>query len=315
MKTSTYIYFSLLLAAMAGCKKGTITQVGDQAGGALIKFVHAAPGTPAVDGYVNNTRITPSAVVSVTDNQLATSVTTGISFSYLGSATTYLGLFPSSNYAAVQAGSTAIKIVVSTPVPALKTAQTSAVGATIGSVTQNTTSGSAYSVFAIGLPGSVAAPLGVKIVEDKFPAAESGKAYVRFAYLVPNGGAVDVKAFHTPTGVTKVDTAATNTNVAYGTVTDFVAVNVNPTSTTNYTFQMFLTGTTTKLGPISGAVPLAPGRYYTILARGLAADYPVPGTSITLKATARPTLPVTDPNTKLPEIYFNPIGMVYYTNK
>ncbi|PTQ98172.1 uncharacterized protein DUF4397 [Mucilaginibacter yixingensis] len=314
MKTSTYIYFGLLLTVMAGCKKGTITQVGDPAGGALIKFVHAAPGSPAIDGFVNNTKITPLTNVSVTDNQVATSIATGISYSYLGSATTYLGLFPSSNYAAVPAGSTVIKVVVSTPVPALKSPQTSAVG-TNTSVTQSTTSGSAYSVFAIGLPGSATAPLGIKVVEDKFPAAESGKAYVRFAHLIPNGGAVDVKAFHTPTGVTKVDTAATNTNVAYGTVTDFVAVNVNPTSTTNYTFQMFLTGTTTKLGPISGAVPLAPGRYYTILARGLAADYPVPGTSITLKATARPTLPVTDPNTKLPEIYFNPISVVYYTNK
>lgn len=313
MKRSSYIYICLLLATITSCKKSTIVQVGDAASGAQIKFVHAAAGTPAIDGFVNNVKITPSAVVTVTDNQVVSSITTGLSYSYLGSAATYLALFPGSNYAAVPAGSTVIKVATSTPTPALITAQTSAAGATLGTVTQSTTSGSAYSVFAMGLAGSSTAPLGIKVTEDKFPDAASGKAYVRFAYMVPNGAAVDVKSTYTPTGGAAT-TAVMVGNITYSTVTDFVAVNVNPSGTTNYTFQMFLTTTATALGPVSAAIALAPGRYYTVVARGLAADYPVPGTSIVLKSTARP-ISSTDPNAKLPEIYFNPISMVYYTNK
>ncbi len=144
-----------------------------------------------------------------------------------------------------------------------------------------------------------------------FPAAAAGKAYVRLAYMIPNGAAVDMAATTTLTGATKTVT----TNTAYSNVTDFVAVDVNATGLTNYTFQLYLTGTTTKLGTVSAAISLAPGRYYTIIGRGLAADYVVPGAGITLKASTRPTLPTTDPTTKFPEIYFNPAGITSYTNK
>lgn len=297
--------------ATAGCKKSVITQYGDTASGTQIKFLHTAPGTPAIDGYVNGTKVTPAASVSVTDNALATSITTGIIYNYTGSLATYQGLFPGSNYAVVASGSTVIKIQASTPTPALVSPQTSAPGTVIGTVTQNTTDGSAYSVFTLGLPGSATSPLGIKVVEDKFPTADAGKAYVRFAYMIPNGKPVDVSATSAATATTTTLTS----NTAYSNVSDFVAVNVNPAGLTNYTFQMYLTGTTTKLGTVSAAVSLAPGRYYTIIGRGLAADYAVPGTSITLKASTRPTLPVGDAPTKFPEIYFNPAGITSYTNK
>lgn len=314
MKKLSPIFLSLLLVVTAGCKKDAITQIGDPASGALVKILHTAPGTPAIDGYVNAAKITPQGSVSVTDNAVPTSITTGIVYNSLGSASTYLGLFPGNNYAAIPAGNTVFKVVASTATPVLQSPQTSAPGATIGSVTQNTTSGSAYSVFTMGLPGSATAPLGIKVVEDKFPAPASGKAYIRFAYMIPNGNPVDVTATYTPTGGAATSSPLVSA-IAYGTITDFIAVNVNPVSTTTYTFQMYLAGTTTKLGAVSGAVTVAPGRYYTVIGRGLAASYAVPGTSITLKSTTRPTLPVTDPTTKLPEIYFNPPGLVYYTNK
>ena len=307
MKRLSYIFFGLLLI-VAGCKKSVITQYGDAASGISIKFLHTAPGTPAVDGYV---KITPVSSISVTDNAVVTSVVTGISYNYFGATATYLGLFPGSNYGAVPSGNTAIKVVASTTAPVLTSAQTSAPGAVIGSATQNTIDGSAYSVFALGLAGSATSPLGIKVVEDKFPTADAGKAYVRFAYMIPNGKPVDVSATATLTATT----TALTSNIAYSNVSDFVGVNVNPAGLTNYTFQMYLTGTTTKLGTVSAAVSLAPGRYYTIIGRGLAADYAVPGTNITLKAGSRPTLPTTDPATKFPEIYFNPAGITAYTNK
>ena len=314
MKKHIYI-FGLMLASIIACKKSVITQYGDPATGVSIKFLHTAPGTPAIDGYVNNSKITPQATFSVTNNAALTSIVTGISYSYNGSVASYLGQFPGSNYASVASGSTVIKVQTSTPVPALTSAQTSPPATVIGTVTQNTTDGSAYSVFTAGLPGSASAPLGIKVIPDVFPTAVSGKAYVRLAYMIPNGSAIDMAATATLTGATAAATKTITTNTSYGNVTDFVAVDVNPTALTNYTFQMYLTGTTTKLGTVSASVPLAPGRYYTIIGRGLAADYIVPGAGITLKASTRPTLPVTDPSTKYPEIYFNPPGLTYYTNK
>ncbi|WP_299290075.1 DUF4397 domain-containing protein [uncultured Mucilaginibacter sp.] len=310
MKRLSYLFFGLVLT-VAGCKKSVITQFGDTASGVSIKFLHAAPGTPAVDGYINNVKITPVSSVSVTDNTVVTSIVTGVSYNYFGATATYLGLFPNSNYATVPSGSTAIKVVASTTAPVLISTQTNAPGMLIGTVTQTTVNGSAYSVFALGLSGSATSPLGIKVVEDKFPAADASKAYVRFAYMIPNGKPVDVSATSASTA-----TATTLTsNIAYSNVSDFVAVNVNPAGLTNYTFQMYLTGTTTKLGTVSAAVSLAPGRYYTIIGRGLAADYAVPGTNITLKASTRPTLPVGAAATRYPEIYFNPPGITSYTNK
>lgn len=315
MKKHVYIIFGLILISITACKKSVITQYGDPVTDVSIKFLHTAPGTPAIDGYINNIKITPQASFSVTNNAVLTSIITGLIYNYNGSVASYLGQFPGSNYAAVASGNTVIKVQTSTPVPALTSAQTSAPATVIGTVTQNSADGSAYSVFAVGLPGSASAPLGIKVIPDVFPAAASGKAYVRLAYMIPNGNPVDMTATATLTGATAATTKTITTNTSYSNATDFVAVDVNPTALTNYTFQLYLTGTTTKLGTVSSAVSMAPGRYYTIIGRGLAADYVVPGAGITLKASTRPTLPLTDPSTKYPEIYFNPPGITYYTNK
>jgi len=137
---------------------------------------------------------------------------------------------------------------------------------------------------------------------------------MRFANFIPNGPSLDLGGTYTPTDGTAT-TATISTGIAYGTLSDFIAVDVNPVSTTGYVFQAYANGTTTTVGGATATISLAPGRYYTIMARGLYADYAVPGTSITLKATARPTLPTTDPTTRFPEIYFNVPGLTYYTNK
>jgi len=305
MRKIFYITTCLFLLVITSCKKTVLKQMSNPAMGVQIKLIHAAPGVPALDAFVNGIHITPNVNVSVTDNAVPTSIVTGYS---------YLGLFPVSNYAVVTSGNTTIKIATSTPVPALVSKQTVTPGSTVGNITQTTVDGSAYSVFTIGLPGSATAGLTTKIVEDKFPAVISGKAYIRLAQLIPNGAAVDIAGTYTPTGAAAIVKTLIS-NVGYANVTDFVAVDVNALSSTSYTFQMYLTGTTTKLGAVSAAISLTPGRYYTIIGRGLAADYVVPGAGITLKASTRPTLPTTDPTTKYPEIYFNPAGITFYTNK
>ncbi|RYY22107.1 MAG: DUF4397 domain-containing protein [Sphingobacteriaceae bacterium] len=302
------IYLALCLFAFAitSCEKTVIKQATGPATGVQLKFFHAAPGTPALDAFVNGVQVTPTGSTSLTDNAAPSSIVTGYS---------YLGIFPGVNYSVTASGSTVVKIVTSTPVPALVSKQTSLPAATVGSVTQNTTDGTAYSVFTIGLPGSASAGVTTMIVPDKFPDPVSGKAYIRLAALIPNATTgVDLVGIYTPIGGTATSKILVN-NIKYPNVTDFTAVDMNPLSTTSYTFQLYLTGTTTKIGAVSASIALTPGRFYTIIGRGLAADYVVPGAGITLKATARPTLPTSDPTTKFPEIYFNIPGISYYTNK
>jgi len=304
MKKIIYLSACLFALAFAGCDKSVIHQVGDPATGVQLKFFHAAPGVPGLDAFVNGAQATPTQTVAVTDNFLPTAITTGY---------VYTGVFPGSNYMVAKSGSTTIKVVASTPVPALVSPQTVAPATVVTNATQTTADGDAYSVITSGLPGSVTTPLTSFIVKDVFPAAAAGMAYVRLAHMIPNGGAVDIGGTYTPIGGSAI-TATAITNITYGNVSPFVAVPVNALSTTSYIFQGYLTGTTTKLGA-STTFSLTPGRYYTLVLKGLAADYPVPGTSITLKFTARPTLPVTDPTTRLPEIYFNVPGLTFYTNK
>lgn len=301
-----YIITALLLPLMiCSCKKTVLKQISNPAVGVQLKFFHAAPGVPALDAYINGIQITPTVNSSVTDNSLPTSVVSGYS---------YLSVFPGSNYSVVASGSTSIKVVASTPTPALISPQTVAPGTGITTITQNTSDSQAYSIFTIGLPKAITNGLTTVVVQDKFPDVTTGKAYIRLAYFIPNGTAIDLSGTYTPLGGAAT-TATLITNTKYATVTDFIPVPVNSLSSTAYTFQMYLTGTTTKLGTVSAAISLTPGRFYTIIGRGLAADYVVPGAGITLKATTRPTLPVTDPATKFPEIYFNPAGITFYTNK
>ncbi|RFZ81139.1 DUF4397 domain-containing protein [Mucilaginibacter terrenus] len=304
MKSTLYIACGLLLA-ITGCTKTTIKQPGEPVTGAQIKLIHVAPGVPAVEGRINGAKVSASTTYSVTDAEVPTSITTGFP---------YLSVFPGSNYLNVSSGTTNIVFATATPSPALKSRQTVSPATVVGEVNQTTTDGGAYSAFLIGLPSATGSNTSVKVVEDKFPAPVASKAFIRLAHMIPNGSALDVYGTFTLAG----GTATTKKLVSAGTytaVTDFTPVDVNAASTTNYKLQLYLGGTTTTLGAITADIPLAPGRYYTVIARGLAADYAVPGTSIVLKASDRPKLPLSDPNTRAPEIYYNAPGITYYTNK
>jgi hypothetical protein len=311
MKKIIYISFCLLTFAMGSCKKNTVTQISTVATGAQLKFVQAVPGIPAVDEFVNGVKISPQQNLGVTDNSRATSVVTGIAYpSAFSTALQYGAMFPggsSTNYAAVPAGNDVIKIATSTPVPALVSPQTLGPNATISTVTQALTDRTPYTVFTIGFPDKIT----TVVVQDKFTGADTTKAYVRFANFIPNSTPLDVKGTYTLTGTTTAVTVTAFTNIAFGTVTDFLPVTVSSTTSTGYVFAMFQTGTATGVGAAAKSISLGANRYYTIVANGLVADYPVPGTTITLKASARPTLPAS----LLPEIYFTPPGISYYINR
>jgi hypothetical protein len=299
---------------ITGCKKNIITQLSQPATGAQLKFAQAIPGLPAVDEYVNGTKISPQQNVGLTDNLKPTSVITGIAYpSAFNTAVQYGGLYPggtSVNYVLVASGNATIKIATSTPVPALVSPQTVATNSTVVSLTQSLAERGTYSLFTIGYPDKPTA----LFVEDKFPTADITKIYVRFGNFIPNSPPLDVTGVYTATGAPAATTLTPFTGIAANTLTEFLPIDANPIGTTGYTFQLYLAGTTTKVGAITKAINMAPGRYYTIMANGLYTDYVVGSTGITLKATARPTDPK-DSNRLLPEIYFNPPGISYFTTK
>jgi len=309
MKKIFYITITACLFAIAisGCKKPTTLQIYNT-GGMRIKFFHAAPGVPALDAYVNGVQITPTISQSVTDNGATTTSTITTGYYYKSG-------FPGSTYAVVPSGSVNIKVVASQPVPALLSPQTIIPGTVVSNNTINTVDSSAYSIITTGLPGSTTSPLTSLVVKDVFPAPATGMSYIRFANLIPNiANTVYATASYTATGNTAATVTTPITGVAYGTVSSFVAVPVNAVSTTTYVYQTYNTGTNTTIASTASIVMTA-GRYYTLVLYGLTADYSVPGTSITLKATARPTTPAADPTIHYPEIYFNVPGLTYYTNK
>jgi len=293
--------------AITSCTKPTTLQP-YVTGGTRLKFFHAAPGVPALDAYVNGVQITPTITQSVTDN--GASVTSNIVTGYY-----YKTGFPGSTYAIVPSGSVSIKVVASQPVPALLSPQTVTPGTVVGNSTITTADTSAYSVITMGLPGSATAPLTTLVAKDVFPKPAAGMSYVRIANLIPNiANSIYVTANYTAAGATAATITTPITGVAYGTLSAFVAVPVNTVSTTNYVYQAYNTGANTTIAG-TATITMTAGRYYTLVLYGLAADYAVPGTNITLKATARPTTPATDPTIHYPEIYFNVPGLTYYTNK
>jgi hypothetical protein len=307
MKKIFYITACLFAVAVSGCNKPTTLQIYNT-GGTRIKFFHAAPGVPALDAYVNGVQITPTISQSVTDN--GASSTSTITTGYY-----YKSGFPGSTYAIVPSGNVNIKVLASQPIPALLSPQTITPGTVVSNNTISTTDTDAYSIITAGLPGSSTTPLTSFVINDVFPAPASGMSYIRYINLIPNApNTVYVNATYTPsTGTTALVTTPLS-GLTYGAVSKFVPVPVNPSSTTSYSYQSYYTGGTTTIGGAATIVMTA-GRYYTLVLYGLAADYPVPGTSITLKATARPTSPLTDPTIHYPEIYFNVPGLTYYTNK
>jgi len=314
MKKSFYIITCLFLIMITGCKKNTITQLSQPATGAQLRYVQAIPGLPAVDEYVNDKKISPQQNVGLTDNLKPTSIVTGITYpSAFNTGVQYGGLYPggtSVNYALVASSNATIKIATSTPVPALVSPQTAAPNTTVVSLTASLAERGTYSLFTIGYPDKP----GSIFVEDKFPTADMTKIYVRFGNFIPNSPALDVTGVYTATGATTATTLTPFTSITANTLTGFLPIDANAVGTTGYTFQLYLAGTSTKVGAVTKAINMAPGRYYTIMANGLYADYVVGTTGITLKATARPTKPA-DPNSLLPEIYFNPPGISYFTTK
>lgn len=135
---------------------------------------------------------------------------------------------------------------------------------TVASLDVPVVAGKTYTAFAI----DSLAKVGFLVIEDKLPAAKTGRAWVRVAHLSPNAGNVDAQVRYVRTStanvVTVLDSTSLATNVAYKGVSDFIEVKAPDSLTVVFRG----TGTTTAAVTFPRAALVA-GRCYTIVARGI----------------------------------------------
>jgi hypothetical protein len=134
---------------------------------------------------------------------------------------------------------------------------------TVASLDATIAAGKTYTAFAI----DSLAKVGFVVVEDKLPAAKTGKAWVRVAHLSPNAGNVDVmlKYVKTVSGVlTTLDSLPLGAGVGYKTVSDFAEVKAPDSLTVE-----FRGAGTTKAAATFPKSAFIAGRCYTVLARGI----------------------------------------------
>jgi hypothetical protein len=107
-----------------------------------------------------------------------------------------------------------------------------------------------YSIFAVNTVSSIEAI----VLEDNLTAPASGKAHVRFLHLSPDAPAVDI--------------TTTSGAVVFGNYTFKQASAFTPLDAGTYDLQVRLAGTSTVVLDLPG-IALAPGKIYTVFAKGL----------------------------------------------
>ncbi|MFN8347983.1 MAG: DUF4397 domain-containing protein [Spirosomataceae bacterium] len=207
------------------------------ASGARVKFFHAAPDAPGVALYVNDKKF--SAVLTVAP------ATPGV--------ITYGSVFPSTDYALVEAGAAKAKLII----PASgATAET-----TVFSGTVPVEADKYYSVFATGL----APTYGAVLIQDNMPAFNDRQVFFRVVNMIPNSTGVTASlagnAF-----IEKVEYGKAGNFVPYNVAADFkggsIAVN-------GFTFKVEGPNGVTVTTASSNITGLTGGRAVTIVVRGV----------------------------------------------
>ena len=201
---------AVLTLFMFSCDKDDDVEPGQ----AQVMVVHASPNAPAVDVRVNN---------AVALSNVA---------------------YPAnSNYLAVNAGSTNIKVS-----PTRTT--TNVIDATVD-LNANTN----YSVFAIDSVNKIKAA----VVSDNLATPASGKAHVRFFHFSANAPAVDIAVAGGPVLFSNrsFNDQSSNASVA----------NFTPLDAGTYNLEVRVAGTSTVALAVPGVV-LTAGKIYTVFAKG-----------------------------------------------
>jgi hypothetical protein len=243
MKKHIKIYLCATLLAFSGMflactdPASDLLEIAKPASGARVKFLHMVADGPGINILVNGKQL--SGVLTV--SPAAPNVNN------------YPSIFPSVDYATVDAGSPKFEVI---------TATTPAVTAL--SASPNLEANKRYSIFAIGslTAGTVEALLvedQIANAENKVSAPDTSKAYVRFVNTVVNGTTgYDL-------GINNVFTTELS-NIRYKTVTNFIPLAPTPIGASAFPVNIRLNGTTASL--ISTTVSLVKGRYYTYVIRG-----------------------------------------------
>ena len=228
----------LLLGALvlAACEQNAI-QIDDitaPLSGARVKFFNFGMGTPAVNFYANDRKMT--AVLSATGVES----TAGVAFGGVASGNLYTGIAPGS-----YTFSGRIAATIDKDVP-------------IASIAGTLVDGRAYSVYLAGVYNATTKQVDGFIVEDQFPDTfDFTQALVRFVNASPNSQPQQLFVIDAALQATAIGAA-----VPFKSAGAFV-----PVPTGSYNLSTFQPGLTTAVFARS-AVSFLAGRVYTITARG-----------------------------------------------
>ncbi|HSK18034.1 MAG TPA: DUF4397 domain-containing protein [Longimicrobiales bacterium] len=253
MNNPRSILLLLLTAALLpACEENAVQEIaGPPAGGAAIKFFNFAPGSPGVNFYANDIKVTAvstTACVTLTETNEVECTTTG---SESTSGVTYGGSANGANgwYSDIAPG----QYTVSGRIAAATDKNLA-----ISNLQTNLADGARYSYYLSGPYNGVTKTADSFIVQDPIPAIDHSVAYVRFVNAVSNAAPMVLHATNTETNAQ----TAVGGDVAYKSAGAFTSL-----APGTYDLATRTAGGATDL--ITRAnVGFSAGRVYTITARG-----------------------------------------------
>jgi hypothetical protein len=244
---------TLCVGALAACEKNAVQNITGPLPSARVKFYNFGVNAPAVNFFANDTKMT--AITSSTGAESAV----GVGFGGVAAGDRYVAISPGQYTLSGR-----ISAVVDKDLP-------------ISSVAAPIADGKHYSFYQSGIYNSTEKTVDGFVIEDNFPAAiDWSVALVRLVHAISNAGPLTLFAVNTETGVE----TPIGGQVAYRSGGAFTAL---PPGL--YDIRARAPGSTANVIVRTG-VGLAPGRVYTIGARG---DMTVTSTT----AATRPFLDVT----------------------
>jgi hypothetical protein len=229
-----YISAAGLLAAvlLTACdyEKNAVQDITVPPATSAIKFFNFGPGSPGVNFYANDTKVT--AITSATGAES----TNGVNYTGAGNGALYNSLNPGQ-----YTFSARIAAATDKNLP-------------IASVQTTLVDGKFYSYFVSGVYSTSAKSAEAFVVEDPIPALDYNVAYVRFVNAIANSQPMTLNVTHTVTGVA----TALGGPVAYKSAGNFVAIPEG-----SYNLATSGGGVITRAG-----VSFVGGRVYTIASRG-----------------------------------------------
>lgn len=232
----------LAAAAISGCDKNAVQEITTAPPASRVKFFNFGVGTPSVNFYANDTKMT--AIVSTTGAEAVLGVAQG----GVGSGGFYNGIAPGQYTLTGKISAATDKDL---PISNLPT--------TIAD-------GKFYTYYISGIYNTTAKTADAFAVEDPLPAVDYTVAYVRFVNAISNSSPMVLSAKNTTT----LTTVPLGAAVAYKNAGAFTAL---PGGI--YDISTRVTGATTD-AITRLAVSFSPGIVYTIGARG---DITVAGTT------------------------------------